>query len=110
MNKTDFDNKLIRINREITSNKTKHLEVQKKVNSWLTKDYNFFLGRTYFKNNDRCQNMIVYQPTLDILELKNGKGTDYVFDWKSKGLYNSKLKPLYTTFFHTIKLSGYKME
>ena len=44
-NKTDFDNKLTSFNREIASNKTKHLEVQKKLNSLITKDYNFFLVR-----------------------------------------------------------------
>ena len=34
---------------------------------------------------------------------------DYVLSWKSKGVYNSKLKALYTAFLHSIKLSGYKM-
>ena len=43
VNQTDFDNKLTSFNRRITSNKTKHLEVQKKLNSPITKDYNFFL-------------------------------------------------------------------
>ena len=36
--KTDFDNKLTSCNRQITSHKTKHLEVQKKLDS-LIKDY-----------------------------------------------------------------------
>ena len=45
----------------------------------------------------------------DKLELKKDKGTDYFFSCKSKGVYNSKLKPLYTAFLHSIKLSGYKM-
>ena len=49
----------IRLLEQITSNKTKHLEVQKKLNSLITKDYSFFLGRSY-----------VYQPALDTLELK----------------------------------------
>ena len=35
----------------------------------------------------------VYQPTLNALELRKDKGTDYVLSWKSKGVYNSKLKP-----------------
>ena len=34
---------------------------------------------------------LVYQPTLNTLELKNDKGTDYVVSWKSNGVYNSKL-------------------
>ena len=34
---------------------------------------------------------------LDMLELKKDKVIDYVFSWKSKGVYNPKLKPLYNT-------------
>ena len=44
-----------------------------------------------------------------MLELKNDKSTAYVLSWKSKGLYTSKLKPLYTTSFNSIKLSGDKV-
>ena len=49
--------------------------------------------------------MFVYQPTPDALELKKDKVTDYVLSWKSKGVDNSKPKPLYTAFLHSIKLS-----
>ena len=52
VNKTDFDNKLRSFTRRITSNKTKHLEVQKKLNSLITTDYNFLLGRIYFTCNN----------------------------------------------------------
>ena len=52
MNETDFDNKLTNFNKRITSNKTTHLEVQKKLNSLITKDCNFFLGTIYFTSND----------------------------------------------------------
>ena len=45
-----------------------------------------------------------YQPTLDIIELKENKGTYYILSWKSKGVYTSKLKPLYTAFLHSVKL------
>ena len=38
VNKTDFDNKLTSFNKQITSNKTKHLEVQKKLNSLIKKE------------------------------------------------------------------------
>ena len=44
------------------------LEVQKKLNSLKTKDYNFFLGKMYFKSDDGSQNMFVYQPTLNTLK------------------------------------------
>ena len=63
VNKTDFDNKLTSFNRRIASNKTKYLEVQKKLNGLLTKY--FFLGRIYFTSNDRSQYTFVYQQTLE---------------------------------------------
>ena len=54
--------------------------------------------------------MFAYQPVLDTLELKKkDKGTDYIFSWKSKGVYTSKLKPLLSAFSHSIKLSGCRM-
>ena len=46
---------------------------------------------------------LIYQPTLD-----TDKGNDYVLSWKSKGVFNSKLKPLYTAFLNSIKLSEYR--
>ena len=76
--KTDFDNELTSANRGITSNKTNHLEVQKKLNSLITNDYTFFLWKIYFPTNDGSQNKFLDQPTLDILELKKDQGTDYV--------------------------------
>ena len=46
------------------------------------------------------QNRFVYQPTLDTLELKKYKGTNYVLNWK--------LMPMYTAFLHSMTLSGYR--
>ena len=81
-------------------------ELSKKVKLLSTKDYNFFLGPIYFESNDGSQNTFVCQPILDTLELKKGEGIDYVLSWKSNGVYNSKLKSLYTAFLHSVKLSG----
>ena len=63
------------------------------------------MRRIYFTSNDRSQNTFFYQANCDTLEFKKkGKFTDYVLIWKSKGLYTSKLKPLYTAFLHNTKL------
>ena len=105
MKKTDFDNKLRSFNRRITSNKTKHLEVQKKLNSLMTKDHNFFFGRICFTSNYGSQITFVYRPNFDKLELKNDQGTDYVLSWKSKEVLNSQLRPLFTAFLNSMKLS-----
>ena len=43
----------------------------------------------YFTSNGGSQNTFVYQPRLDTLESKKGKGTVYIIISKSKGIYNS---------------------
>ena len=70
VDKTDFDNKLTSFNRRITSNKTKYLEVQKKLNSLITNGYNFFLGRMYFTSNNGSQSTFAFQPTLRYFRMK----------------------------------------
>ena len=82
----------------------------KEANSLITKDYNFFLGRIYFTSNDESQNTFAYRPTLDTLELKKDKGTDYVLSRKSNGVYNSNLRLLHTAFLHSINLLYIKWE
>ena len=67
------------------------------------------MGRIHFTSNDESQNTFAYQPTLCTLELKKDKGTDYVLSWKSNGVSNFKLKPLYTIFLNSIKLSEYRI-
>ena len=55
------------------------------------------------------KNTFLYQITLDTLELKKDKGTDYVLSLKSKGIFNSKLRPLYSAFLNNIQLSEYRI-
>ena len=96
LSKADFGNKIIIFNKRIISNKTKHLEVQKKLNSLITKYYKFFLDRIYFTSNDGSQNtfFITHLSTNTWhIRIKKDKGTDFVLTWKSKGVYNSKCKP-----------------
>ena len=40
----------------------------------------------YFTSYGRSQNTFVYEPTFDMLELKD-KGIDYVLSWTSNGVY-----------------------
>ena len=102
MNKTDFCNKLTSFNRKITSNRTKHLEVQKKLDSLRTKDYMFLSGRIYFTSN--FSKHICLSSNTWYNRIKKGKGTDYVLRWERNGLVNSKIKPLYTAILNNIKL------
>ena len=109
MTKIEFYNKLTRFNKRITSNKTKHLEVEKKRDSLMTKDYNFFLGGIYFTSNDGSQKMFVSQSKFNVLELKINKGTEYIIGWKSKPLCNSKRIALHGDFLVNVKYFGVKI-
>ena len=53
-------------------------ELSEKVKLISTKDYDFSLGTIYFASDNGCQNMFVYQPTFNMIELKKYKGTEYI--------------------------------
>ena len=58
--KTDFDAKLSAINRKITSNKTKHLLVENKLNKLKTFDLSYFTSKSHFEE-DGSQNYLIFQ-------------------------------------------------
>ena len=66
MTKSDFDAPI----EKLLQTKNEHLEVQTKLNTLITKSYNFFLDRMYVSSNAGSQNTFVYQPALDTLGLK----------------------------------------
>ena len=68
----------------------------------------YFDGKACF-GDDSSQNVFVYQPTIDTLQLKEEIGTNYVLSCKSKEKCISKLEPIYSAFLHSIKLSEYKV-
>ena len=74
------------------------MSYRKKVNLLLRKDYNFFLGRTYFTRNDGYRNMFIYQATFNMLKLRKDKSTENIIGSESKGVYNSKLIALHVVF------------
>ena len=61
-------------------------------------DSSYFHGKFLF-GDDGFQNMFVYRPKLDMLNFKKDKSTGYILSWKSKGVFTSKFKPLYTVFY-----------
>ena len=67
-------------NNEITSNKIKHVLVEKKptdltkkVSQISRKGYNFLLGRIYFKGSDDYQIFIVFPPMLNMVTLDSNE-------------------------------------
>ena len=66
-----------------------------------------FLCKTFFWD-DGFQNIFFHQPTPHALELKKDKVVDYVLSWYPRGVFTSKLEPLYIAFLNSISLFGYK--
>ena len=69
----------------------------------------FFLRKNVFYKRWWISQYVVYQPTFDALDLEIDQGTYYVFSWKSKWVYTSRLKPLHTASLYSINPSGYRM-
>ena len=74
-----------------------------------THDLSYFLIKIFF-GDDGSQSIFVYQPRIDTLDLKKGKGINYVLSWKSKGVFSSRLIPLYIAFLHNIHFPDIKWE
>ena len=49
--KTDFDAKLLSLNRKFTQNKTKHLLVENELNNLKTFDSSYFIGKSHFEEH-----------------------------------------------------------
>ena len=85
-------------NNKVTSNKTKHIENEKKLNDLWNKVselpekwYNFLLDKTYFTDNDGYQNFSVFEPMINSLTLHNN---NKVTNWISTGISPKKIKQL----------------
>ena len=61
MTKTDFDAKLLSLNKRVTANKTKHLLVENELKKLKTFDLSYFIGKSHFEE-DGTQNYLVFQP------------------------------------------------
>ena len=87
--KTDFNAKLLSLNKKITQNKTNHLLVESELNKLKTFDSGYFIGKSHFEE-DGTQNYFVFQPMNKYLKIGN---SDYVLSWESKGLSNESIAP-----------------
>ena len=88
--KTDFDAKLLSLNRKITQTKTKHLLVENELIKLKTFDSSYFIGKSHFEE-DGTQNYLVFQAVNKYFKVITN--TDYISSWKSKGLSAETIKP-----------------
>ena len=95
--KTDFDTKLISLNKKTKSNKTKHLLADNWMKKLQTFDLIYFGGKSYFEE-DVTHNYSVFQPMCRYLKMIARVGSDnHVYYRKSKGLPEKNVKHPTTT-------------
>ena len=76
------------INKKISSNKAKHLHVEKELKTLQTIDSSLLIGKNYF-NNDEEKLFLILQ--LQYYTLKRLDDTEKVISWKCKDSPDKKL-------------------
>ena len=89
MAKTNFDAKLLGLNRKITKNKTKHLLVENELNTLKNFNSSYHNGKSYFEE-DGTPNYLIFQPLNKYFKVSGN--LHYVLSWTSKGLSNKSIK------------------
>ena len=78
MTKTDFDAKLLSLNKRVTANKTKHLLVENELKKLRAFDLSYFIGKSHFEE-DGTQNYLVFQPLNKYFKIITN--TKYILLW-----------------------------
>ena len=89
--KTDFDNKLINLNKKINSNKTKSLLVENEFRKLQTFNSIYFRGKIHFENGG-TQNYLVFQTPYRYFK-RVSNTNNHILSWKSKQLSDGNIKP-----------------
>ena len=84
MTKIYFDTKLSSLNKKITSNKIRHLLIEKELKNLKTFDSIYFCGKSYFED-DGAQNWLVFQPMHRYFKTVNANDSN-TLSRKSKAL------------------------
>ena len=90
MAKTDFDNKVSRLNSKIAANKTKSESIDNELKKLKTLDWIYFIGKSHFEEDGK-QNYLVFQPINRYFKVIDN--TLYISSWKSKGLSDETIQP-----------------
>ena len=93
--KTDFDAKLLSLNRRITSNRTRHLVIKNELKKLKTFELIYFRGKSHF-GDDGAQNYLVPRTVCRYFKTVSANDSAIV-SWKSKGLSDESIKPPITS-------------
>ena len=104
---TDFDKKLINLNRKINSNKTKQVLLENELKKLQTFDSIYFRGKSLFEE-DGIQNYLVFQPMYRSFKRVVGVGSgNYIYFWNSKGFSDENITPPVTPDYSLTRQLSY---
>ena len=89
--KTNLDAELKKISDRITSNKSRHLQIEYELKKLQKFDGDYFRGKNYFDGNDRAQNSLVFQVGEKYFKNNSGSNSSKIEIWKSKCLSSQLL-------------------
>ena len=75
----------------VTSNKSRHLQIENELKKLQKFDAAYFRGKNYFDGNDRAQNSLVFQVGEKYFNNNSGSSSSKIEVWKSKGLSSQSL-------------------
>ena len=104
--KTYFDAKLSSLNKKITSNKTKHLLIENKLNKLKSFNSSYLTSKSHFEE-DGTQNYLVFQPLNKYFKLTTN--TLSILLLQSKGLSAENIDPPTTSLSPSINYFGNKI-
>ena len=89
--KTNLDTELKKSSDRVTSNKSRHLQIENKLKKLEKFDSSYFKGKNHFEE-DGTQNYLVFQPRYRYFRKMIGVGSgNYIYFWKSIGLSDERL-------------------
>ena len=92
--KANFDNTVSSLDSKIAVNKTKNQSIENQLKKLKTFHSGFFIGKSYFVDNDGTENYLVFQSIHRYFTVIANK--KYISEWKFKGLSDKIIKPLAT--------------
>ena len=89
--KKNLDTEMKKISDRVTSNKSRHLQIENKLKKLEKFDSSYFKGKTHFEE-DGTQNYLVFRPIYIYFSKIIGAGSsNYIYFWKSNGLSDERL-------------------
>ena len=91
--KTNLNAELKKISDRITSNKSRHLQIENELKKLQKFGTAYFRGKNYFDGNDRAQNSLVFQVGEKYFKNNSGSNSSKIETRKLKGLSSQSLTP-----------------